>query len=87
MSTIYHVNLMKPYHRRPDYVNFLVDEKRENIEEDAEIPCPLADLDFWEIISETLVKKYSYVSLVQSNFLSFLKVHFLSLHISCGSLC
>lgn len=47
------------------------------------LPYPLADstqLDFWEIVSGTLVKKYGHVSLVQGD-------NFLFLLISYGLLC
>ncbi|GFV35391.1 retrovirus-related Pol polyprotein from transposon 17.6 [Trichonephila clavipes] len=37
-STIYHVNLLKPYHRRPELVSLVVEEVSDDIEGDAEIP-------------------------------------------------
>lgn len=33
MSTIYHVDLVKPYKYRPGFVNLLIDEESEVIEE------------------------------------------------------
>ncbi|GFX97256.1 retrovirus-related Pol polyprotein from transposon 17.6 [Trichonephila clavipes] len=39
-STIYHVNLLKPYHRRPELVSLVVEEVSDDIEGDAEIPYP-----------------------------------------------
>ncbi|GFS61530.1 retrovirus-related Pol polyprotein from transposon 17.6 [Trichonephila clavipes] len=39
-STIYHVNLLKPYHRRPELVSLVVEEFSDDIEGDAEIPYP-----------------------------------------------
>ncbi|GFS74438.1 retrovirus-related Pol polyprotein from transposon 17.6 [Trichonephila clavipes] len=39
-STIYHVNLLKPYHRRLELVSLVVEEISDDIEGDAEIPYP-----------------------------------------------
>ncbi|GFW76970.1 hypothetical protein TNCV_2593511 [Trichonephila clavipes] len=39
-STIYHINLLKPYHRRPKLVSLVVEEVSDDIEGDAEIPYP-----------------------------------------------
>ncbi|GFX15875.1 retrovirus-related Pol polyprotein from transposon 297 [Trichonephila clavipes] len=39
-STIYHVNLLKPYHRRPELVSLVVEEVSDDIVGDAEIPYP-----------------------------------------------
>ena len=55
-STIYHVNLLKPHHKRPEYINLLIEGDQEEIEEDANIPYPVADptrFDFNELIKES----------------------------------
>ncbi|GFX31862.1 retrovirus-related Pol polyprotein from transposon 297 [Trichonephila clavipes] len=39
-STNYHVNLLKPFRRRPELVSLVVEEVSDDIEEDAEIPYP-----------------------------------------------
>ncbi|GFY34150.1 retrovirus-related Pol polyprotein from transposon 412 [Trichonephila clavipes] len=39
-STIYHVNLLKPYNRRLELVSLVVEEVSDDIEGDAEIPYP-----------------------------------------------
>lgn len=52
-ATIYHVNMMKPYHKRPETVNLVIEEVSEEIELDAEIPYPEKDhthFDFLEIV-------------------------------------
>ncbi|MCP8719654.1 MAG: reverse transcriptase domain-containing protein, partial [Asgard group archaeon] len=54
-DTIFHVNLMKPYHQRPEFVNLVIEEVEKDIEGDADIPYPLADptqVDFWKIVEE-----------------------------------
>lgn len=51
---------MKSCHRRPKYLNLVVDEDRKEIEEDTEIPYPFADptqLDFLKIASECELEK------------------------------
>ncbi|GFX86066.1 hypothetical protein TNCV_2403621 [Trichonephila clavipes] len=55
-STIYHVNLLKPYHRRPELVNLVVEEVSDDIEGDAEIPYPdkpCTKFDYHEILRES----------------------------------
>ncbi|GFT56535.1 retrovirus-related Pol polyprotein from transposon 412 [Trichonephila clavipes] len=55
-STIYHVNLLKPYHRRPELVSLVVEEVSDDIEGDAEIPYPdkqCAKFDYHEILRES----------------------------------
>ncbi|GFV95901.1 retrovirus-related Pol polyprotein from transposon 17.6 [Trichonephila clavipes] len=54
-STIYHVNLLKPYHRRPELVSLVVEEVSDDIEGDAEIPYPdkqCTKFDYHEILRE-----------------------------------
>lgn len=41
--SIYHVNLLKPYVKRVELVNFLIEEDMEEVEREAEIPYPTAD--------------------------------------------
>ncbi|GFU65671.1 retrovirus-related Pol polyprotein from transposon 17.6 [Trichonephila clavipes] len=55
-STIYHVNLLKPYHRRPELVSLVVEEVSDDIEGDAEIPYPdkqCTKFDYPEILRES----------------------------------
>ncbi|GFW61393.1 retrovirus-related Pol polyprotein from transposon 297 [Trichonephila clavipes] len=55
-STIYHVNLLKPYHRRPELVSLVVEEVSDDIEGDAEIPYPdkqCTKFDYHEILRES----------------------------------
>ncbi|GFV41529.1 retrovirus-related Pol polyprotein from transposon 297 [Trichonephila clavipes] len=55
-STIYHVNLQKPYHRRPELVSLVVEEVSDDIEGDAEIPYPdkqCTKFDYHEILRES----------------------------------
>ncbi|GFY04988.1 retrovirus-related Pol polyprotein from transposon 412 [Trichonephila clavipes] len=55
-STIYHVNLLKPYHRRPELVSLVVEEVSDDIEGDAEIPYPdkqYTKFDYHEILRES----------------------------------
>ncbi|GFX78803.1 retrovirus-related Pol polyprotein from transposon 412 [Trichonephila clavipes] len=55
-STIYHVNLLKPYHRRPELVSLVVEEVSDDIEGDAEIPYPdkqCTKFDHHEILRES----------------------------------
>ncbi|GFU29221.1 retrovirus-related Pol polyprotein from transposon 17.6 [Trichonephila clavipes] len=55
-STIYHVNLLKPYHRRPELVSLVVKEVSDDIEGDAEIPYPdkqCTKFDYHEILRES----------------------------------
>ena len=55
-NTIYHVNLMKPYFKRPEYLNLVIEEKNEQIEEDESIPYPVADanqFDFRELVNNS----------------------------------
>ncbi|GFT15517.1 retrovirus-related Pol polyprotein from transposon 297 [Trichonephila clavipes] len=54
-DTSYHVNLMKPYHWRPESVNLEIEEVSEDIERDEEIPYPLkrsTTFDYEEICKE-----------------------------------
>ncbi|GBM05542.1 hypothetical protein AVEN_94814-1 [Araneus ventricosus] len=54
-TQIYHVNLLKPYHQRPEKINLLISERKETPEAKSEelgIPYPTADpnvYDFEEI--------------------------------------
>ncbi|GFU25618.1 retrovirus-related Pol polyprotein from transposon 297 [Trichonephila clavipes] len=55
-STIYHVNLRKPYHRRPEEGSLVVEEVSEDIKGDAEIPYPdkqCTKFDYHEILRES----------------------------------
>ncbi|GFW58201.1 hypothetical protein TNCV_2633751 [Trichonephila clavipes] len=55
-STIYHVNLLKPYHRRPELVSLVVEEVSDDTEGDAEIPYPdkqCTKFDYHEILRES----------------------------------
>ncbi|GFW01108.1 hypothetical protein TNCV_1763461 [Trichonephila clavipes] len=55
-STIYHVNLLKPYHRRPELVSLVVEVVSDDIEGDAEIPYPdkqCTKFDYHEILRES----------------------------------
>ncbi|GFX32400.1 hypothetical protein TNCV_2173201 [Trichonephila clavipes] len=55
-STIYHVNLLKPYHRRPELVSLVVEEISDNIDGDAEISYPdkqCTKFDYHEILRES----------------------------------
>ncbi|GFW00961.1 hypothetical protein TNCV_1761991 [Trichonephila clavipes] len=55
-STIYHVNFLKPYHRRPELVSLIVEEVSDDIEGDAEIPYPdkqCTKFDYHEILRES----------------------------------
>ncbi|GFX54129.1 retrovirus-related Pol polyprotein from transposon 17.6 [Trichonephila clavipes] len=55
-STIYHVNLLKPYHQRPELVSLVVEEVSDDIEGDAEIPYPdkqCTKFDYHEILRES----------------------------------
>ncbi|GFV32635.1 uncharacterized protein K02A2.6 [Trichonephila clavipes] len=55
-STIYHVNLLKPYHRRPELVSLVVEEVSDDIEGDAEIHYPdkqCTKFDYHEILRES----------------------------------
>ncbi|GFW29261.1 retrovirus-related Pol polyprotein from transposon 297 [Trichonephila clavipes] len=55
-STIYHVNLLKPYHRRPELVSLVVEEVSDDIEGDAEIPYPdkqCTKFNYHEILRES----------------------------------
>lgn len=38
---IFHVNLFKPYHKTPEFVNLVTDVHVEEVEEDAEVPYPM----------------------------------------------
>ncbi|GFT43392.1 retrovirus-related Pol polyprotein from transposon 297 [Trichonephila clavipes] len=54
-SSIYHVNLLKPYRRRPELVSLVVEEVSDDIEGDAEIPYPdkqCTKFDYHEILRE-----------------------------------
>ncbi|GFU02235.1 retrovirus-related Pol polyprotein from transposon 412 [Trichonephila clavipes] len=55
-SIIYHVNLLKPYHRRSELVSLVVEEVSGDIEGDAEIPYPdkqCTKFDYHEILRES----------------------------------
>ncbi|GFW06820.1 retrovirus-related Pol polyprotein from transposon 17.6 [Trichonephila clavipes] len=55
-STIYHVNLLKPYHRRPELVSLVVEEVSDDIDGDEEIPYPdkqCTKFDYHEILRES----------------------------------
>ncbi|GFT04018.1 retrovirus-related Pol polyprotein from transposon 297 [Trichonephila clavipes] len=55
-STIYHVNLLNPYHRRPELVSLVIEEVSDDIEGDAEIPYPekqCTKFDYHEILRES----------------------------------
>ncbi|GFT98814.1 integrase catalytic domain-containing protein [Nephila pilipes] len=55
-STIYHVNLLKPYHKRPELVNLVIEDIADEIEGDAEIPFPdkqCTKFDYHEILRES----------------------------------
>ncbi|GFY31184.1 retrovirus-related Pol polyprotein from transposon 297 [Trichonephila clavipes] len=55
-STIYHVNLLKPYNRRPELVSLVVEEVSDDIEGDAEIHYPdkqCTKFDYHEILRES----------------------------------
>ncbi|GFX02166.1 hypothetical protein TNCV_1750511 [Trichonephila clavipes] len=55
-STICHVNLLKPYHRRPELVSLVVEEVSDDIEGDAEIRYPdkqCTKFDYHEILRES----------------------------------
>ncbi|GFV84213.1 retrovirus-related Pol polyprotein from transposon 17.6 [Trichonephila clavipes] len=55
-STIYHVNLLKPYHRRPELVSLVVEEVSDDIEGDAEIPYldkQCTKFDYHEILRKS----------------------------------
>ncbi|GFW05247.1 hypothetical protein TNCV_3357661 [Trichonephila clavipes] len=60
-SIVYHVNLLKPYHRRSELVSLVVEEVSDDIEGDAEIPYPdpgtthLMRMDI-ELISDKPIK-------------------------------
>ncbi|XP_054719150.1 uncharacterized protein LOC129228494 [Uloborus diversus] len=47
--TIYHVNLLKPYHKRPERVNLIIEEEGEDVEQEAEIPFPLPDPTYFDL--------------------------------------
>ncbi|GFS50097.1 retrovirus-related Pol polyprotein from transposon 412 [Trichonephila clavipes] len=55
-GTIYHVNLLKPFHRRPELVSLVVEEVSDDIEGDAEILYPdkqCTKFDYHEILRES----------------------------------
>ncbi|GFW60919.1 retrovirus-related Pol polyprotein from transposon 297 [Trichonephila clavipes] len=55
-STIDQVNLLKQYHRRPEFVSLIVEEVSDDIEGDAEIPYPdkqCTKFDYHEILRES----------------------------------
>ncbi|GFX58636.1 retrovirus-related Pol polyprotein from transposon 412 [Trichonephila clavipes] len=55
-STIYHVNLLKPYYWRPELVSLVVEVVSDDIEGDAEIPYPdkqCTKFDYHEILRES----------------------------------
>ncbi|XP_035205467.1 uncharacterized protein LOC118180492 [Stegodyphus dumicola] len=59
-DTIYHVNLMKPYYQRPEFVNLVIEEVMEDIEGEVDIPYPLADptqVDFWKIVGDSKLEE------------------------------
>ncbi|GFW82484.1 retrovirus-related Pol polyprotein from transposon 17.6 [Trichonephila clavipes] len=55
-STIYHLNLLKPYHWRPELLSLVVEEVSDDIEEDVEIPYlykQFTKFDYHEILRES----------------------------------
>ncbi|GBM51196.1 Retrovirus-related Pol polyprotein from transposon 17.6 [Araneus ventricosus] len=61
-TQIYHVNLLKPYHQRPESVNLLFSGKHEILESgpELEIPYPASDpniYDFEEIVSDSALSE------------------------------
>ena len=55
-STIYHVNLPKSCHKRPECINLLIQDNQEEIEEDASVPYQVTDtatFDFSDLIKES----------------------------------
>ena len=58
-DTIYHVNLMKLYHKRPEHVNLIIEDYGGRVEDDVGIPYPLADpnhFDYNDLIKESKLK-------------------------------
>ncbi|GBN97562.1 hypothetical protein AVEN_102402-1 [Araneus ventricosus] len=57
-TQIYHVNLLKPYHQRPEKINLLISERKETPETESDelgIPYPTSDpivYDQWRTESE-----------------------------------
>ncbi|GBM98698.1 hypothetical protein AVEN_212899-1 [Araneus ventricosus] len=62
-TQIYHVNLLKPYHQRPEKINLLISERKETPEAESDelgIPYPTADpnvYDFEEIIRDSALEE------------------------------
>lgn len=55
-ATIYHVNLTEPWHKRPEFVNLVVQVDSEKVVKDAKIPYPLCnptELVFWDIVNSS----------------------------------
>lgn len=62
-ETNYAVNMsLKPYYKRPEFVNIVNEMDSEEGDEDVEIPYPLPNItqiDFWEIVNNIELKKRS----------------------------
>ncbi|GBN03486.1 Gag-Pol polyprotein [Araneus ventricosus] len=62
-TQIYHVNLLKPYHQRPEKINLLISERKETPEAESDklgIPFPTADpnvYDFEELIRDSAIEE------------------------------
>ena len=61
-TQIYHINMLKPYHRRPESINLIVCETPEGkgSEPELEIPYPMSDpnvYDFGEIMRESALSE------------------------------
>ncbi|KAF8784295.1 hypothetical protein HNY73_009993 [Argiope bruennichi] len=57
-TLIYHVNLLKPYHQRPEQINLVISESREKLEDESEgleIPYPNV-YDFEGIIRDSALE-------------------------------
>lgn len=55
-ATIYHANLIKPYYKRPEFINLVIEEECEEVEAEAEIPYLIVDptqLDFLKLVKES----------------------------------
>ncbi|KAG8173818.1 hypothetical protein JTE90_005156 [Oedothorax gibbosus] len=49
-SKVYHVNMLKPYYKRPEEINYLIsDLEGENDEEQMEIPCVDSNPIYWTL--------------------------------------
>ncbi|GBL96367.1 Transposon Ty3-I Gag-Pol polyprotein [Araneus ventricosus] len=62
-TQIHHVNLLKPYHQRPEKINLLISERKETPETESDelgIPYPISDPnvhDFEEIIRDSALEE------------------------------